>query len=251
MFGRVFVWEFLGGKRLYMILLLYFLILFSSGVFAAGLVDVEIETSRGRSLTPGSLIDIYQPPSDLWWFSFPVITAYAVLMFSYESDKGIIRTYLLSCTRKSTLFGAKLLAIFIGVFVPLISSLLIVYPIADPVIFYANPLEVYVNLPRRLLLYALILYTMTGFSVLSAVAFKRPLYGFAVPIAITYTLNNVSLSVIGGYIPPRCYLMLTNPIGLVPLGTFLGKMSMALPAFIASTIALIASYVIFVKRDVV
>lgn len=252
MFPKVFIWEFLSGKRLYLVLLIYFLVLFSSGRFTSDSWTVEVKTpeySINSTLTPGSMIDVEWNASSLWWFLFPVVTAYAVFVFSYELDKGIVRTYLLSNVGKRTLFSAKLLSILFGLFIPLIASLLIVYPLADPVLFSSMPLEVYINLPRRLMIYASMLYIMAGIATLSSVAFRKPLYAFAVPIAVIYTLNTVHLRGVSAYVPPKCYPQHSGSIGLIPIEYFLNELSMVLPAVIASTIALITAYIIFARRD--
>jgi hypothetical protein len=255
MFRKVLKWEFLAGKRFYLVFVLYFLTLFSLGSYTQGIQNVEHRTPDEydiRPLTPGTLIDIVWEASDVWWFSFPVVIAYAVFTFSYELDKKILRTYLLSRVKKRTLFLAKLLSIQLGLFIPLIISLLIVYPLGDPILFGSNPLEVYVNLPRRLLLVASMLYIMVGISALSSTVFKNPLYAFAAPIAIVYTLNIAGLRVVSEYIPPQCYqdIIPDLPIGLLTNEDFFSSLSMALPAVIASTIALIIAYTIFIRRDV-
>jgi ABC-type transport system involved in multi-copper enzyme maturation permease subunit len=253
MFGKIFSWEFLAGKRLYMIFLLYFLMLFSSGLFLDEKVIVETifqDIHEIDDFTPGNLINMFQLPSNLWWFSFPIISAYCVYMFSHEYDKGILRTYFLSCARKSTVFTAKLLAIFAGIFASFVASLLIAYPLADPTMFLANPLEVYVNLPRSFLIYASMLYIMIGLSVLSAATFKKPLYAFASPLAIVYTLNTTHLDVIADYIPPTSFQALGSPIGLYTTEQFLRRFSTVWPAVVASTIFLAIAYVIFTKRDI-
>ncbi len=253
MFGKIFTWEFLAGKRLYMIFLLYFLMLFSSGLFVGEMVIIET-ISQGihgiEDFTPGNLISMFQLPSDLWWFSFPIISAYCVYMFSHEYDKGILRTYFLSCARKSTIFAAKLLAIFAGIFLSFVASLLIAYPLADPTMFLVNPLEVYVNLPRSFLIYASMLYIMIGLSVLSAATFKKPLYAFATPIAIVYTLNTTSLDVIADYIPSKSFQDIGGSIGLYTTEQFLRRFSTVWPAVVASTIFLVVAYIIFSKRDI-
>lgn len=255
MFPKVLKWELLAGKRFYLVFLLYFLILFSLGKYTQDIQNVEWKTPDDyyiQPLTPGSMIDIYWKASDVWWFSFPVVIAYAVFTFSYELDKKILRTYLLSCVKKRTLFLAKLLSIQLGLFIPLIISLLIVYPLGDPILFGSNPLEVYVNLPRRLLLFASMLYIMIGISALSSIVFKNPLYAFAAPIAVVYTLNIAGLRVVSEYVPPQCYPVISlGSIGLVTNERFFSSLSMALPAVIASTIALIIAYIIFIRRDVV
>lgn len=249
---KVFKWELFSGKRFYLIFLLYFLILFSLGQFAYGKTRVETELGSVRTLTPGNMIDIMWGLNDVWWFSFPVVTAYAVFSFSYEFDRGILRTYLLSCIRKRTVFLAKLLSILLGLLIPLIASLLIIYPIADPLLFASNPLEVYANLPRRLLIIVSMLYIMIGISTLSSIAFKKPLYAFAAPIAMIYTLNMAGLRVVSEYVPPKCYSPFTYmSIGLVAEESFCNNLSMSLPAVIASTIALIVAYIIFIKKDIV
>ena len=252
MLSRVFIWEFLSGKRFYLALLIYFLVLFSSGRLTSESWTVEVKDPGYFSkepLTPGSMIDVWWDASSLWWLLFPVVTAYAVFMISYELDKGILRTYLLSNVEKRTLFSAKLLSILLGLFIPLIASLLIVYALADPVLFSSIPLEVYVNLPRRLIVYASMLYIMSGIATLSSVAFRKPLYAFAVPITVIYTLNIVRLRGISAYVPPQSYPQLQGSIGLMPIEYFLNELSMVLPAVIASTIALITAYIIFVRRD--
>jgi len=253
MVSKVFLWEFLSGKRPYLILLLYFLLLLSSGKFIVNEITVEKKTSLFHSFehfTPGNLIDVSFSVADIWWFSFPVVTAYAVFTFSYELDKGILKTYLLSRITKTELFTAKLLATFMGIYTPLILSLLIAYTLADTILFRSIPLEVYVNLPQRLVLYASMLYTMIGLSVFSGVAFKKPLYAFVIPIATIYTLNTASISMISRYIPPLCFPIFNEAIGLMEPSYFWSQMGTAIPSVIASTIFLIASYVIFVKRDI-
>ena len=254
MLSEVLKWELFTGKRFYLVFLLYFLVLFSLGRYNGDSQGVEWNNPDDyyiQPLSPGSLIDIWWRASDLWWFSFPVVLAYAVFTFSYELDKKILRTYLESCVKKSTLFLAKLLSIQLGLFIPLIISLLIVYPLGDPILFRSNPLEVYVNLPRRLLLFVSMLYTMIGISAISSIIFKKPLYAFAAPIAIVYTLNIAGLRVISPYVPPQCYpVITTRSIGLVPNELFFSSLSMALPAVIVSTISLMIAYIIFIKRDV-
>jgi ABC-type transport system involved in multi-copper enzyme maturation permease subunit len=236
-----------------MIFLLYFLMLFSSGRFEGVTIIVEtiFQDIHGiEDFTPGNLINMFQLPTNLWWFSFPIISAYCVYMFSHEYDKGILRTYFLSCARKSTIFSAKLLAIFTGIFASFVASLLIAYPLADPTMFLANPLEVYVNLPRSFLIYASMLYIMIGLSVLSAATFKKPLYAFATPLAIVYTLNTTSLDVIADYIPPTSFQALGGTIGLYTTEQFLRRFNTVWPAVVASTIFLVVAYVIFSKRDI-
>jgi len=255
MFPKVLKWEFLAGKRFYLVFVLYFLTLFSLGKYTQDIRTVEHKTLDEydiRPLTPGTMIDIIWKARDVWWFSFPVVIAYAVFTFTYELDKKILRTYLLSCVKKRTLFLAKLLSIQLGLFIPLIISLLIVYPLGDPILFGSNPLEVYVNLPRRLLLVASMLYIMVGISALSSTVFKNPLYAFAAPIAIVYTLNIAGLRVVSEYVPPQCLEIFdpTSSIGLLTNEHFFSSLSMALPAIIASTIALIIAYTVFIRRDV-
>lgn len=255
MLSKVFRWEFLSGKRFYLVLLIYFLLLFSSGKFTSSSYTVEVRApgfSKHEPLTPGRMIDVWWDASSLWWFLFPVVTAYAVFVFSYELDRGILRTYLLSSVEKRTLFSAKLLSIMLGLFTPLIASMLIVYALADPHLFALNPLELYVNIPRRFIMYASMLYTMVGIATLSSIAFRKPLYAFVVPLTVIYTLNMVSLYGISAYVPPQCYpdIQLLGSIGLAPIEYFLNKLSTALPAVVASTIALITAYIIFIKRDI-
>lgn len=254
MFPKVLKWEFLAGKRFYLVFVLYFLTLFSLGKYPYSIQSVEQRTTDYyfiQPLAPGTMIDIVWKASDVWWFSFPVVIAYAVFTFTYELDKKILRTYLLSCVKKRTLFLAKFLSIQLGLFIPLIISLLIVYPIGDPILFGSNPLEVYVNLPRRLLLFASMLYIMVGISAFSSIVFKNPLYAFAAPIAAVYTLNVAGLRVISDYVPPQCYQdIIPGSIGLLTNENFFSSLSMALPAIIASTIALIIAYTIFIRRDV-
>jgi hypothetical protein len=251
MMGRAFLWELAGGKRPYLILLFYFLVLLFSGTFTSDSVNVEIITPDIHILdpvTPGKLIDILWFTQNVWSFLFPVVTAYAVFAFSYELDKGILRTYLLSCIGKPKLFAIKLSVIFTGIFVPLVSGLLIAYSLADPILFASNPFDAYVNLPLRLVLYASMLYTMIGLSVLSAVAFKKPLYSFIIPIVTVYFLNNTDLGAISSYIPPKCFPLFSTAIGLFP--NFWSEMSSSVPSIVASTIALITAFVIFTHRDV-
>jgi len=254
-FFKVFKWEFLSGKRFYLILLIYFLLLFSSGRLVSSKYVVEERRSGfyiKEDVTPGRVIDIRWHTSSLWWFLFPVVLAYTVFVFSYELDKGILRAYLLSCVKKRTLFIAKLLSIILSLFIPLVACLLIVYALADPQLFMVDPLEVYVNVPRRLLLCALMLYTMMGIAILSSIIFKRPLYAFGIPMAVIYVLNIVSLRGISDYIPPRCYsrLSYSESIGLVPTEALINALRIAIPSLIASTIFLIAAYIIFIRRDV-
>jgi ABC-type transport system involved in multi-copper enzyme maturation permease subunit len=208
--------------------------------------------SKNETLTPGRMIDVWWDASSLWWFLFPVVTAYAVFMFSYEFDKGILKAYLLSCVEKRTLFLAKLLSIMFGLLTSLGASMLIVYALADPYLFALNPLDVYINIPRRFIMYTLMLYSMVGIATLSSIAFRKPLCAFVVPIAIIYTLNMIGLHGISTYVPPQCYpdIRLLGSIGLVPMEYFLSKLSLALPTIIASTTAIITAYIFFVKRDI-
>lgn len=252
MFLSVFRWEFLSGRRFYLVFLIYFLVLFSSGTFTSESWTVEVKYPDYVSkefLTPGSMIDVWWNASSLWWFLFPLVTAYAVFMISYEFDKGILRTYLLSNVGKRTLFSAKLLSILLGLLIPLVASLLIVYALADLMLFSSTPLEVYVNLPRRLLMYTSMLYPMIGIATLCSVAFRKPLYAFAVPLAGVYVLNMARLTGISAYIPPQCYPEFQGSIGLMPIGWFLNELSMVLPTVVTSSIAIVAAYLIFIRRD--
>jgi len=92
---------------------------------------------------------------------------------------------------------------------------------------------------------------MIGISALSSIIFKKPLYAFAAPIAIVYTLNTAGLRVVSQYVPPQCYpIVKTGSIGLLTNELFFSSLSTALPAIIVSTIALMIAYIIFIKRDV-
>jgi ABC-type transport system involved in multi-copper enzyme maturation permease subunit len=252
MLGKIFTWEFLKGKRPQLILILYFLLLLTIR-YDVNTLKIESKDPIShiiRDYPPGSLIDIMWDINDVWWFSFPIILAYAIYLYSYELDKGIIRTYLLTCIRRRTLFAAKLIAIFLSVFLPLISTLMIAYPIADPILFMNNPVEVYINLPGKFILYGLMLYIMVCISTLSAVLFKKPLYAFAIPLAIIYVLN--MLGIYSSYIPPESFYRLTL---IVEPGfeqyAIVSNVNKILPSIIISTIALAIAYVIFIRRDIV
>lgn len=251
MISRIVSWEVFGGRKIYLILFIYFLLIFTSGVFGMNGITIRSLTPQwniSRDASPGSVIDLDWTASQMWWLLYPVVTAYTVYQFSYEVDKGIIRTYLLSRVRKSTLFAAKLLSLFISVILPTLVSLLVVYPLGDPILFMADPLTIYTNFPKRLLIYLSMIYIMLGFSIFFSNLFRRPIYAFATPILIVYVLNAAPVEAIWEYVPPSSYMRLGHIVG-VPENIFLSKFTYVIPSIFLATVGIIAAFLIFVLRD--
>ena len=251
MFTRIVLWEVFGGRKIYLMLLLYFLLIFSSGIFGENKITVKSITPQWNisiDASPGSVVDLDWTPTQMWWFLYPVVTAYAVYQFSYEVDRGIIRTYLLSRVRKSTLFTAKLASLFISVIIPTVVSLLVVYPLGDPILFQADPLTIYTNFPRRLLIYLSMIYVMLGFSIFFSTLFRKPIYAFITPILIVYVLNAAPIEAIWMYVPPNSYDRL-GPIVGVPDNIFYSHFNYVLPSIFLATAGILIAYFIFIWRD--
>ncbi len=256
MLRKIIWWEFRQGWRPYILFLLYFLLLVYIANYRFFVEVVEIRSARisisSDWLTPGTAINAPYSIRGLWWLLFPVVTGYAVLVYSYELDRGIIRAYLLSSVDRRTLFIAKLVYILVATLLPLILATIIVYALADIDMLLADPLEVFVNLPRRLLIYLAMLYIMLGLAVSSSVIFKKPFYAFVIPIITVYVLNNIGIPYLSSYIPPRCIESWfdTHFIYIIPLNDFLARFQPSLPSILVSTVLLIASYLIFRGMDI-
>lgn len=263
MLGKVFLWE-LRGRKIYLMILFFLLALVNSMAFEPVTVRYEIglpvtmEDTRtfysfSERFTPGSLIDTTWNLKDMWWLFFPLVTGFAVYTFTYEIDKGIMRTYMLSGLKRRTLFATKLATIFFATFVPLAASLAIAYAFSDPILLRANPAEAYLNYPRKLLLYTVLLYSMIGLATFAANVFSKPLSAFTIPLSLIYFLNTIHLSGVEAHILPRC-IPDTISRGFIGIAweqpglmniTFL----VLLRWIIVSTALILASFVIFVRRD--
>jgi hypothetical protein len=261
MIRKVFLWELLTGGKPYIILLIFFLLLYVA-------MDYPPREGGGvqyyPSVTPDpfaletfnlhSAVDIGWYVGNIWWFLFPVIISLAVLLFSYDIDRGLLRTYMLSQTSRTSLFIGKLAAIFAAVYIPLLVGGALILVIADPTLFIANPLFVWDGLWLRLLGWMLMTYTMIGFSVFPALVLKKPLYAFITPYVVFYALSLISIPAnIRAYIPPTSFLELQfitpgGPAWLIEadLRSFWKN---AWPSIAVATIVLIISYILFVKME--
>jgi len=256
MLRRILWWEFRQGWRPYLLFLLYFLLLVYIANYEFFIEVVEIRSAelvvRNDWLTPGTAI--YAPYSvmGLWWFLFPVVIGYAVLVYSYELDRGIIRAYLLSSVSRRTLFIGKLIYISVAILLPLTLATILIYALADTKMLSADPMEVFVNLPRRLLIYLTIFYITLGLAVSSSIIFRKPFYAFVIPLITLYVLNNLSIPVLSRYIPPLCMApWLDDPyIYIIPLDAFLSRFYPLTPSITVSTLLLIISYIIFRRIDI-
>ncbi len=244
---KVLLWELLSGGKPYIILLILFLLLYVA-------MDYPPEQTGFSFQNLIAVLDIGWSVGELWWFMFPVVTALAVLVFSYDIDRGVLRTYMLSRVSRTSLFIGKLLAIFVAVLIPLAVSGAIILAFADPTLFLSNPLLVWSGLWLRLLGWALMMYTIIGFGVFSAVILRKPLYAFVAPYAVFYAISKVSIPAsIGGYIPPASfipfqYITPGNPLDYIERG-LLYAWHHAWPSIAVATALLVISYLLFVKME--
>jgi hypothetical protein len=133
-------------------------------------------------------------------------------------------------------------------------SLAIAYAFSDPILLMANPTEAYLNFPRKLLLYTALLYSMIGLATFTANLFKKPLGAFIIPLSLLYFLNTINLSGLEAQILPRCIpdTVSSYIIGIVWEQSWLMNITFRVLTCwtIISTALLLASFIIFVRRDV-
>lgn len=235
--SKVFSWELLSGGKPYIIFILLFLLLYTS-------------TTYGPRIGDGWGLD--WSPGQLWWFVFPVIIALAVLLFSYDIDRGLLRTYMLSQVSQTKLFIGKLTAMFVAVYVPLLVSGALILALADPALFLADPLFVWSHLWLALLGWALMMYVMIGFSVFAAVTLKKPIYAFITPYVVIYALPSVPFPVdVILYIPPVAFRDLYHiSFGQYAQDLFLLFFwSYAWPSIAIATALLALAYVLFIRME--
>ena len=251
----VLSWELLSGGKVYIILFLIFLLIYVAADYpprkVGGLAWYDPSTTTRPKGDVRSVLEIGWGMGELWQFSFPVVIALAVYLFSYDVGQGLLRTYMLSQVSRTTLFVGKLAAMFIAIFLPMVVSGAFLLALADPTLFLKDPLLVWGDLGLRLLLYLLMMYLMIGFSVLPAVAFKKPLYAFVTPFVVLYALQRARLpEPVPSFIPPVPFLYYENPYDLDlyfrGLARFWGD---AWPSLTIATIMLIAAYILFLKMD--
>jgi ABC-type transport system involved in multi-copper enzyme maturation permease subunit len=244
---RIFLWELFSGGKPYIILLIFFLLLYVA-------MDYP---SKSQGFAFGNLIsvlDIGWSIGEIWWFLFPVVIALTVLVFSYDIDRGLLRTYMLSQASRTSLYFGKLLAIFVAVLIPLVASGALILAFADPTLFVANPLLVWNGLWLRLLGWMLMIYVMTGFSVFFAVILKKPLYAFVAPYVLFYAIERMSIpNSIRNYIPPVSFIQFQaitpgHPTWLVE-HDLLNAWNFNWPGIAVATALLIISYILFVRME--
>jgi hypothetical protein len=200
----------------------------------------------------GSVLRLDWSAGQLWWFVFPVVIALAVLLFSYDIDRGLLRTYMLSQVSQTKLFIGKLTAMFVAVYVPLLVSGALILALADPALFLADPLFVWSHLWLVLLGWALMMYVMIGFSVFAAVTLKKPIYAFITPYVVIYALPSVPFPVdVRLYIPPESFIDLyyINPFGQDAQDIFRLFWSYAWPSIAIATALLALAYVLFIRME--
>lgn len=244
---RIFFWELFSGGKPYIILLIFFLLLYVA-------MDYP---SKSQGFAFGNLIsvlDIGWYIGEIWWFLFPVVIALTVLVFSYDIDRGLLRTYMLSQASRTSLYVGKLLAIFVAVLIPLVASGALILAFADPTLFVANPLLVWSGLWLRLLGWVLMMYVMIGFSVFFAVILKKPLYAFVTPYVLFYAIQqmNIPASIVN-YIPPLSFLQFQfitpgNPTWLIE-HDLLNAWNYNWPGIAVATLLFIISYILFVRME--
>jgi hypothetical protein len=252
---KVFPWELLSGGKPYIILLILFLLMYVAtdypplGGGGVANYDPKIypdpfkieDPYRGQVLQIGPALDIGWNAFEVWWFSFPVVIALAVLLFSYDIDRGLLRTYMLSRASRTSLFIGKLAAMFVAVYIPLVVSGALILALADPTLFLADPLLVWGGLWLTLQGWALMMYVMVGFSVFSAVALKKPLYAFVTPYVAIYAIGMVRLPPeIGNLIPPRPFIFIDHVTRF---------WSDVWPSLATATALLVLSYIIFTRME--
>lgn len=256
---KVFSWELLSGGKPYIILLILFLLLYVATDYPprrGGGVhydhEVHPDPFKFEYFYLGSVLEIGWTPNEIWWFLFPVIIALAVLLFSYDIDRGLLRTYMLSQAGRTSLFIGKLTAIFVAVYLPLLVSAALILAFADPTLFLADPVLVWDELWLKLLGWAVMMYVMVGFSVFSAVALKKPLFAFVTPYIVIYALGRVRFPYeIRCRIPPAAFIQfvhicLRSPAFRLDL---LHAWNDVWPSLAIATALLILAYILFLKME--
>jgi len=249
--SKVFLWELKSGGKPYIMLLILFLLIYVA-------TDYPPRKGTGTYYEPYvnllSALDIGWSINEIWWFLFPVVIALAVLLFSYDIDRGLLRTYMLSQASRTSLFIGKLAALFIAVFIPLVVGGVLILAFADPTLFLSDPLFVLNGLWLRLVGWALMMYVMIGFSVFAAVLLKKPLYAFVTPYVVFYALESARIPMsIRTYIPPDSFIQFQfitpgNPAYLIE-HDLLAAWNFNWPCIAVATALLILSYILFIRME--
>jgi ABC-type transport system involved in multi-copper enzyme maturation permease subunit len=249
--GKVFLWELKSGGKPYIMLLILFLLMYVA-------TDYPPRTGAGTYYEPYvnllSALNIGWSINEIWWFLLPVVIALAVLLFSYDIDRGLLRTYMLSQASRTSLFIGKLTALFVAVFIPLVVGGALILTLADPTLFLSDPLFVWNGLWLRLVGWALMMYVMIGFSIFPAVLLKKPLYAFVTPYVVFYALQSARLPMsVAQYIPGGSFWLFQSvtpgsPAILIQ-HDLLRAWELAWPGVAVATALIIISYILFVRME--
>jgi len=253
---KVFLWELKSAGKPYIMFLILFLLLYVAMDYpprkGGGVTYYDISAQPNVNLL--SALNIGWSLNEIWWFLLPVVIALAVLLFSYDIDRGLLRTYMLSQASRTSLFIGKLIALFIAVFIPLVVGGALILAFADPTLFLSDPLFVWNSLWLRLVGWALMMYVMIGFSIFPAILLKKPLYAFVTPYVVFYALQSARLPTnIAQYIPGGSFWLFQSvtpgsPAYLIR-HDLLRAWELAWPGVAVATALIILSYILFIRME--
>ncbi len=244
--------ELIGDRLILLSAPILFILMYSAGAFMPN----TITASPGSHISDFSdlLVPSLTPYKD-WLNVFPIVVVAATYTFAFQRETRVLRSLLLNPVREASLFAAKLVAILVVVLLPIEACIAITFFLFQPGLAISDPTTVFGNLLPWSVVYLLYGAVMVGFAVLPAVAFRKSIYAFIVPLFVVFAILTEGFG-LSGYAPWTVWAVWANPgTGALSYLTFGNGFDYSaffhsvLPNLAAASLLGAAAFLVFTRQD--